>query len=629
MKRIISERLQLVALLLVALALYVAYAPFYYVGFYNDDAVYVLLARSLLAGKYVALYRPGQPPFTLYPPGFPFLLAPVVKATQPHWAWLKLIMIGIAGGNGFLVWKLYQTWLPARFRMWAVALFVCNPSSIFLSSAVMADSFFLTTLLATLLLLIRLIKKRDHTTPWLLGITLGAHILVKSMGVILILPILIATVYASRARDALKTTGTAVVIGGCFFLRNYLLTHKLSEYAAAIHGSLSDVSLFSQLFDNVQRVTYYLFLQSPLGVALPHTPLGISISFLLTAVLLYGIGRAWTTWKTGPMPARALCICGSVYVLLTYGVLSLWTAISSRYTFPALPFLLAFYTLGFAWYYERATPMTRRVGVIVGCLFLLLYARADAMAYKTGLEKSRVPDGRCPMETWSWINRYVPARASFVNPKAAEVYLYTQRTAVGLLHADSSEEFRYAALKMGATHLLARPFAAQTSGRDEYRAWLLNQYWAASWPQAFKPVYSNASEGTTIYEVLPDPDYVKAYELYESAREDLNRSSIESGLHKLDQALALDPTLTSALNAYGAAYLLSGKNLHHAESKLKKAVDLRPNNALALLNLARVYRQLGRRDLTRRYLQQAESAIQQSGEYLSLAPVVESELGAR
>src|SRR5262249_13333046 len=49
----------------------------YYVGFFNDDAFYIIGARSLLQGRYAELNAPGQPPLVNYPPGTSLLLAPV------------------------------------------------------------------------------------------------------------------------------------------------------------------------------------------------------------------------------------------------------------------------------------------------------------------------------------------------------------------------------------------------------------------------------------------------------------------------------------------------------------------------------------------------------------------------
>src|SRR5437660_3946930 len=49
----------------------------YYVGFFNDDAFYLIGARSLLQGRYVELNQPGTPPLINYTVGYPLLLVPV------------------------------------------------------------------------------------------------------------------------------------------------------------------------------------------------------------------------------------------------------------------------------------------------------------------------------------------------------------------------------------------------------------------------------------------------------------------------------------------------------------------------------------------------------------------------
>ncbi|MDD5629795.1 MAG: hypothetical protein PHU21_12065, partial [Elusimicrobia bacterium] len=47
----------------------------YYVGFFNDDAFYLIGARSLLSGGFRELSAPGAPPMTVYMPGYPLILA--------------------------------------------------------------------------------------------------------------------------------------------------------------------------------------------------------------------------------------------------------------------------------------------------------------------------------------------------------------------------------------------------------------------------------------------------------------------------------------------------------------------------------------------------------------------------
>jgi hypothetical protein len=59
-------------------AVYLYLSPRTYIGWTNDDAMYVLAARSLATGQYVFLNLPNHPPNTLFFPGLPVFLLPFV-----------------------------------------------------------------------------------------------------------------------------------------------------------------------------------------------------------------------------------------------------------------------------------------------------------------------------------------------------------------------------------------------------------------------------------------------------------------------------------------------------------------------------------------------------------------------
>lgn len=75
--------------LVVVLALCVSFsASFYYifdkkVDLNGDNAKYYLLAKSIAHGKgYVSVYSPGEPPTSVYPPGYPALMSGVMVFTE-------------------------------------------------------------------------------------------------------------------------------------------------------------------------------------------------------------------------------------------------------------------------------------------------------------------------------------------------------------------------------------------------------------------------------------------------------------------------------------------------------------------------------------------------------------------
>ena len=77
------------ALLALAAALFWLCRRAYWVGFFNDDAYYLIGARSLLTGRFAELQTPGAPPLTSYLPGWPLLLAPAAALARSSLALLQ------------------------------------------------------------------------------------------------------------------------------------------------------------------------------------------------------------------------------------------------------------------------------------------------------------------------------------------------------------------------------------------------------------------------------------------------------------------------------------------------------------------------------------------------------------
>jgi len=128
-----------------------------------------------------------------------------------------------------------------------------------------------------------------------------------------------------------------------------------------------------------------------------------------------------------------------------------------------------------------------------------------------------------------------------------------------------------------------------------------------SMPEAFRRDYTNSEEGTAVFYVLPDTRYLEAYKLYLSAIDDCAKGLYPVGFSKLTQALAYDPSLVSALNAYGAACLLSNTHLSQGAEKLRQALRIQPHFRLALINLARIYDCLGQHEKALEFYQRARA----------------------
>lgn len=103
-----ARSLEPVATPLVALVVFVvgvwAFHP-YPVGIFHDDGVYLILARALATGRgYRYLHIPGAPVATHYPPGYPLVLAGLLRLTPDFPRNVELLLLVNAALLAIVAW---------------------------------------------------------------------------------------------------------------------------------------------------------------------------------------------------------------------------------------------------------------------------------------------------------------------------------------------------------------------------------------------------------------------------------------------------------------------------------------------------------------------------------------------
>ncbi len=485
----------------VAATLYLAQAQFYWVGSSNDDALNILLSQSLWQGSYRALHIPGLPFVTTYPPLFPVVLMPFVKYFDPHWDQLKIVPITLTLCSSAVFWKLAQSLLRPPFRWMAFALFAFNPYIVLQSSFVMSSSIFLLMVVACYALLNSMLARTQKRDAWILGVLLGSAVLARSVGMIL-LPIFFCVLFfAGRKRDCVITAVTTLLVGSLFAIRNYFLTSTLSGYTA--NWSLSVQALLSpaSFVDHLNRITNLFFVRAFLGVPLPYSPTGILLSLLLTMIVWFLMASSLYKLDSTKRSSRAMILSLFVGLVFFFAMHSLWRTLEIHYAVPLMPLIALLASLGLQNLGERAAlPRRWQTG---GCIALsLLMLSSGIQAIRHSREKWNDPASVFPGETWTWINAHLPPEARLQNALDALVFLYTRRTTLQLFYCTSREEYHRLLKENLVTHVLTRPVLIQRPGIDVGAMWRKNQEWISSDPKAYRQIYSNAAEATTIWQVL-------------------------------------------------------------------------------------------------------------------------------
>jgi hypothetical protein len=212
-----------------ALGLLVGFAVIdrYHVGVFHDDAMYVILARSIATGQgFRYLNLPGAPVASHFPPGYPALLSLVWRIAPSFPANLvafKALNVVCLAASATLVTQLVRERLGSE--RWGVAAGVLTAISVpllVLVTMVLSEPLFLVTLLGALLLAERLVS--GAVSPPMtafgrvslasgLGLLVGVTTLVRSHGIVLLPAIALPLLAQRRWRDtAIFAIGALAVL---------------------------------------------------------------------------------------------------------------------------------------------------------------------------------------------------------------------------------------------------------------------------------------------------------------------------------------------------------------------------------------------------------------------------------
>ena len=205
----VAWRRSLIFIALVGLAAGVAVIDRYPVGVFHDDAMYVILARSLATGEgYRYLNLPGAPAATHFPPGYPAVLALIWKivpdfpANVTAFKALNAVLLCVSA---------VLTAQLARERLgttgWALGVGLLTAVSVpllVLVTMVLSEPLFLALLLAALVLAERYVAAEhvDARRIVALGVFVGVITLVRTHGIVLLPAIACVLLARRRPREA-------------------------------------------------------------------------------------------------------------------------------------------------------------------------------------------------------------------------------------------------------------------------------------------------------------------------------------------------------------------------------------------------------------------------------------------
>lgn len=292
------------------------------IGFYHDDGVYLVTARSLFTGHgYMVDSLPHPVLQTKYPPLFPVLLGLFTLVSQSP-LWLKLLPLACATGWLYLTFKLLRH-LGATLNaaIFLVLITAASPQVIFLNTNLMSEPLFALLLTACLYTL------ATGGNPFLAGLFAGLATITRIAGVPLIAAGVLTLLFQRRLKDSVQFMIAATLLAAPWF--GWAASHTNMEpyYGLGNYSSLS-------------------ILTKGLPVADKFRVLMMNLMFLFSApfTLLTGITSVSGTLVTAFATLLAIITrrraIPDLFVLLYCLLLITWAGPPQRFLAPVLPLAL-------------------------------------------------------------------------------------------------------------------------------------------------------------------------------------------------------------------------------------------------------------------------------------------------
>ncbi len=495
-----SDHKKLGLLLICAAALYAAYLPAFPLGTLNDDAMYVVLAKSLWQGHYTKLSVSTLPPEMIHPPGYPLFLALFVPLFGSHGVLFQIVSILLTLGACWGVWLLAQRSTSPVARIAIPVLFALNPLLARISGSVMSEPLYIALEVTVFWTFAKCLESQDRRYLWVFSGVLTWTVMVRTSGSILLLAVWAALALTRNARRVWPWALIPGVVSGIWSLRNHQMVGETSGYLG-YWGSLLPhfVANPEVLLDNVVRVSYLTFSYVVAGVELPHNAIGIAMTLVfaltISGLSVYGVCR-WLSLKT--MPQAWVCAL-ALYVVLLFGMQATWTAIAFRYVIPLLPLLLLAMFEGLRW---------RKVAIGFFVVMGLSYAYLNVVLVGRTWAHPEQSHNPIPHITFDWMKKNLPAGSTVLYPSLDSLYLHTGFKGMGGIYATDRDHFllrlrneniQYALYQASRTLTIQGAKGPYNQGQ----VFAANQDWITSWPEAFTLIYMNEAERTALYQVRP------------------------------------------------------------------------------------------------------------------------------
>ena len=424
-------------------------------GIWQDDAVYVVTAKSLAQGTgYRHLEMPSQPLQTKYPPFFPALLSAVWRISDDWPANLSIMRAIVSGSLALVIllaWRYFRKVLNVSpcHAIVLIILTATSPLFISMNRFLMSELPYTALTLAALFVLDRrLIATQDRRSEAVWSATAGLLILciifTRTIGVSLAAGGVLMLLWRRKWWAAAWIT--VIVAAGV------LAYGAWQHFAAIANGSLQSTPLFSYGLDyglwcsatptELVRVMWQNAWRTVLGAGV--FLMAYPADWVFPALQRFGgatLGlQIWCVLVTGAMVAgfisslhRRLTI--HLYVFVYLLMMLVWPFDPYRFLIPLIPFSFYFLLQGGLWLTRSLMHQPRLVNTVLAsaAVLLMVLSIVENAKILTGTRESYyIWVGQTKNldqldELAGWIRCNTPAAAVLASPYTADLHLSTGR----------------------------------------------------------------------------------------------------------------------------------------------------------------------------------------------------------
>lgn len=410
------------------------------VGVFHDDAMYVILARSLATGHgYRYLNLPGAPIATQHPPGYPALLAlatwfaPSFPANLTVFKALNAV-IGAASAVLVTLFARSRALSPAQAIILGVASAVSIPTLV-LSSMILSEPLFFLMIITLLIAAERFAERqREWWRPIAIGIGIAACALVRLNGIALLPATLLVLCVQRRWRDAgLLTLATVLTM---LPWQVVIATHTgvLPVPLRGDYESASSWWLRGLHSGGLQTLvaTFRMTIPESISVfTVLFSPVRGQVTHAITLIALIGLLAVAVARVRSRMPVTLIFLLGYL------AIVAIWPYAPARFLWAVWPLFLLLIAAGATAAYQRIEVRApRKAAMQFALLAGFAWVAVGYSAYEirgarghwwNSVSRS---NARRIAATATWVNSHTRAGALVASEDEGAVFLYTARHAV-------------------------------------------------------------------------------------------------------------------------------------------------------------------------------------------------------